>query len=236
VAKEFALTFRKLIAFAIRIGISIVVALKGFEHGRYNELRLEMSFFVGDAQLAAEAGKTISRLVQDCALQARLPSGTTPTESPVAGELIRLQRELATAKEQIGAARRELSANAATETDELTERHVQRDISTDIERDTASHKLTVIRQSQSSANCQLQKAKQDQAGMEILLQLTKDSLQRVRRDLRDARHELSQLRYHIDIEQMRPEERDKPVALSAKKQRCLKRLINEMCDADDDDE
>ena len=45
VAKEFALTFRKLIAFAIRIGISIVVALKGFEHGRYNELLLEMPFF-----------------------------------------------------------------------------------------------------------------------------------------------------------------------------------------------
>ena len=160
VAKEFALTFRKLIAFAIRIGILIVVALKGFEHGRYNKLLLEMSFFVGDAQLAAEAGEQISRLVQDCALRARLPSVAAPTESPDAGELIRLQRELAIAKEKIGAARRELSANAATET---------------IEREAASR---------SSANRQLQKAKQEQTDMEILLESTKASLQRTRRDLK----------------------------------------------------
>ena len=72
--------------------------------------------------------------------------------------------------------------------------------------------------------------------MEILLESTKDSLQRARGDLKDARHKLAQLRYHIDIEQMKPEERDEPVAVSAKKQRSLKRLINQMCDADDDDE
>jgi len=56
------------------------------------------------------------------------------------------------------------------ETDEQTQRHVQRDISTDIntdkvmkmktdiEREAASRKLSIINQAQSSANHQLQKA------------------------------------------------------------------------------
>jgi len=113
-------------------------------------------------------------------LRARLPSGATPTESLDAGKLIRLQRKLTTVKEQMSTARRELSANTATETEYLTERHVQRDSSTDIKM-----KIDIEREAASrfSANRQLQKAKQKQADMKILLESTQDSLQRARKDL-----------------------------------------------------
>jgi len=57
-AKEFAPTFRKQIAFVLCLGV-LIIALEWFEHESYNELLLELSYFVGDAQVLVIMHKTL---------------------------------------------------------------------------------------------------------------------------------------------------------------------------------
>jgi len=79
-SKEFAPTFRKLIAFANCLVILIVGAFKGLEHGCYNELLLELSFFVSNTKFLPSMHKTIGKLVKDCVLRASLSPRVTPME------------------------------------------------------------------------------------------------------------------------------------------------------------
>jgi len=234
VAKEFAFVFRKLIDFAIRRGVLIVGALKGVEHGRFNELLFEVSFFVGNVQMLTMTRSKISKLIQDCALRSHSPSIVAPTESPQAAELIRLRRELATAKEQIGATK---LADDKEKVDaiKLAADKEKADAVTAEADQPIDHSTEKAIRTKSAALRQLQKIKREQADVEDILRATKKSLYRANRELRDTRHELARLRYHINTEQMKPKERDESVIDSDKKKRRLQKLIDQMCDDDSDD-
>jgi len=177
VAKEFAFVFRKLIAFAICCGVLIIGALKGVEHGRFNELLFEVSFFVGNVQMLTMTRSKISKLIQDCALRSHSPSIVAPTESPQAAELIRLRRELATAKEQIGATK---LADDKEKVDaiKLAADKEKADAVTEADQPIDHSTENVTIRSKSSALRQLQKIKREQADVEDILRATKKSLYR----------------------------------------------------------
>jgi len=63
-------------------------------------------------------------------------------------------------------------------------------------------------------NHKIIKTKREQTSIEVLLHFMKDSLYQASRDLKDVKHELTNVRYHLDMEQTTPTERNEAVATS----------------------
>jgi len=129
------------------------------------------------------------------------------------------------------AARQQLLANAATKTDGQTERSIRHDIRSNKEikaymeqKEATSHKLAITNHSQSITNHQLRKSKHEQAATEGNICLMKNDLSQTSKDLTQAKRELAYVRYQINIDQMKPEERDEAAVNSAKKKQRIRKI------------